>query len=73
MIQPVSCPICQKTLPPEVLGSKWFPFCSQRCKEIDLSRWLDGKYAVVQELDPQELYLQQLEGDLPLDGEPDEQ
>ena len=72
MIQPVSCPICKKQLPPEAVDSSCFPFCSKRCKEIDLSRWLDGKYAVVQELDPQELFLQQMEGELPPDLELEE-
>jgi hypothetical protein len=23
-----------------------FPFCSQRCKAVDLSRWFTGSYAV---------------------------
>ena len=23
-----------------------FPFCSERCKLVDLGRWLDGKYQV---------------------------
>ena len=23
-----------------------FPFCSERCKLIDLGRWLDGKYQI---------------------------
>jgi hypothetical protein len=23
-----------------------FPFCSERCKLIDLGRWLDGKYRI---------------------------
>jgi hypothetical protein len=23
-----------------------FPFCSDRCKLIDLGRWLDGKYQI---------------------------
>jgi len=23
-----------------------FPFCSERCKLIDLGRWLDGRYQV---------------------------
>ena len=26
--------------------NKYFPFCSQRCKLIDLGKWLDGKYAI---------------------------
>jgi hypothetical protein len=23
-----------------------FPFCSERCKLIDLGRWLDGRYQI---------------------------
>jgi len=23
-----------------------FPFCSERCKLVDLGRWLDGRYAI---------------------------
>jgi len=43
----VRCPICEEWLQ----GSdrtQWpeFPFCSARCKLIDLGRWLDGKYAL---------------------------
>ncbi len=35
------CPICDK---PSVKGS--YPFCSQRCKDVDLSRWLSDSYAI---------------------------
>jgi endogenous inhibitor of DNA gyrase (YacG/DUF329 family) len=35
------CPICRK---PGVLRFK--PFCSQRCKNVDLNRWLTGVYAI---------------------------
>ncbi|OCC04741.1 DNA gyrase inhibitor [Labrys sp. WJW] len=35
------CPICGK---PSVEASK--PFCSKRCADIDLSRWLKGVYAI---------------------------
>ena len=35
------CPICQK---PTDLAFK--PFCSKRCADIDLSRWLKGVYVV---------------------------
>jgi endogenous inhibitor of DNA gyrase (YacG/DUF329 family) len=27
--------------------AKLFPFCSQRCKLIDLGAWLDDKYKIV--------------------------
>jgi endogenous inhibitor of DNA gyrase (YacG/DUF329 family) len=55
MIQPITCPICEKSLPATALDSPFFPFCCKRCKEIDLSRWLDGKYAVVENLTPEQL------------------
>jgi uncharacterized protein len=35
------CPICGK---PRV--KKFRPFCSRRCADIDLHRWLGGAYAV---------------------------
>ena len=35
------CPICRK---PGVLHYK--PFCSRRCADVDLGRWLVGAYAV---------------------------
>lgn len=28
------------------LGSKGFPFCSERCRLVDLGAWLTDKYAV---------------------------
>ncbi|MCV6576866.1 MAG: DNA gyrase inhibitor YacG [Cohaesibacter sp.] len=45
------CPICEQ---PSQADS--FPFCSQRCKDVDLSRWLKGSYAIpaVEEDDPDE-------------------
>ena len=41
------CPICGKGFETATLDA-WpsFPFCSDRCKLIDLGRWLDGDYAV---------------------------
>jgi hypothetical protein len=35
------CPICGK---PRV--AQFRPFCSKRCADIDLNRWLKGVYAV---------------------------
>ena len=35
------CPICGK---PAAVGSK--PFCSERCRDVDLNRWLSGSYAI---------------------------
>jgi endogenous inhibitor of DNA gyrase (YacG/DUF329 family) len=43
----VLCPICQAVMVGQS-PSDWpyFPFCSQRCKTIDLGRWLDERYRV---------------------------
>lgn len=35
------CPICQKPTEASVK-----PFCSARCREIDLNRWFTGGYSV---------------------------
>ena len=35
------CPICDK---PQTAAFR--PFCSARCKQVDLSRWLSGAYAI---------------------------
>jgi uncharacterized protein len=35
------CPICGK---PAVFATR--PFCSRRCADIDLHRWLGGVYAI---------------------------
>jgi len=44
------CPVCRKTVQDPTEGqsgdSVFFPFCSQRCKLIDLGAWLDGEYAI---------------------------
>lgn len=38
------CPICSK---PAL--QKWAPFCSKRCADVDLHRWLGGHYAIPSE------------------------
>ena len=42
------CPICAKPVaePAGDLSKTPFPFCCERCKLIDLGRWLDGKYQI---------------------------
>jgi endogenous inhibitor of DNA gyrase (YacG/DUF329 family) len=36
---PARCPICGKPA-----SSAVQPFCSRRCAEVDLGRWLTGQY-----------------------------
>ena len=48
MIQTVKCPICEKDVkfhkkkkfPPN------FPFCSRRCKLVDLGKWFNEEYKI---------------------------
>jgi endogenous inhibitor of DNA gyrase (YacG/DUF329 family) len=46
-----TCPICGKPLSGKPLGETpqdqaYRPFCSKRCADIDLARWLGGRYAI---------------------------
>ncbi len=38
------CPVCKKKT-----KTDWRPFCSKRCADIDLGRWMTGAYAVAAE------------------------
>jgi uncharacterized protein len=41
------CPICSKQFAVATLDDlPSFPFCSDRCRLIDLGRWADGAYAI---------------------------
>lgn len=37
----MSCPICNRPG-----DAKYRPFCSGRCADIDLAKWLTGSYAI---------------------------
>lgn len=39
---PALCVYCRKN-PAEL---QWHPFCSERCRLLDLARWVDGHYRV---------------------------
>ena len=43
-----SCPICKKPVQ-YTRDNPVFPFCSERCKLVDLGNWLDGRYKVASE------------------------
>jgi endogenous inhibitor of DNA gyrase (YacG/DUF329 family) len=45
----MTCPICKS-------GTVWKfrPFCSRRCADLDLGRWVDGTYAIPSEEVPDE-------------------
>lgn len=45
----MACPICDKQT-----DQKYRPFCSKRCADIDLAKWMTGSYAVPS-TDPEDL------------------
>jgi len=47
----VKCPTCQKDVEWSE-ASKWKPFCSERCKLIDLGAWADESYSIASEEAP---------------------
>jgi len=58
------CPICEKTVTvARREDAPHRPFCSERCKMVDLGRWLDGTYAVPEPINPEEM---------PADASPDD-
>ena len=44
MIQLVTCPKCGKRV--EYEGNEFRPFCSERCKLLDLGAWADEQYSL---------------------------
>lgn len=45
----MSCPLCGEDTTPA-----YRPFCSKRCADRDLARWLNGSYAVPSQ-DPEDI------------------
>ena len=41
LLKIVPCPICGKPS-----SQQFHPFCSARCKDVDLNRWLSGVYVI---------------------------
>jgi len=59
------CPECGKPS-----AREHYPFCSARCKDIDLNRWLKGTYVIPGRDDEEEESESSDTGSLPPKGEP---
>lgn len=42
MTKPPLCPICRR----RPVTPEFKPFCSRRCADVDLARWLGGDYRI---------------------------
>jgi endogenous inhibitor of DNA gyrase (YacG/DUF329 family) len=49
------CAICGKRVGYEGPLPELYPFCSQRCKMVDLGRWFDEQYTIDRDLRPEDL------------------
>ena len=38
------CPVCGKRFEPD--EAEAMPFCSERCRDVDLHRWFDERYGL---------------------------
>lgn len=55
-----SCPICRAAVTARRPENPDFPFCSARCRTVDLGRWLGGSYSLpVRDESPSELDIAQ--------------
>lgn len=46
------CPICKEPLPEP---TEHHPFCSSRCRDVDLGNWLNESYRISRPMDVEEL------------------
>ncbi len=64
------CPTCHcKLVCADRAEAPYRPFCSARCKMIDLDKWLNEEYRVIEEL-PDELLEELQEQEDPSDPQP---
>lgn len=61
------CPICNTA----EIEKKFRPFCSKRCADVDLHRWMGGQYAVPA-VEPPDDFDAEIEKALAEQGSPDE-
>jgi endogenous inhibitor of DNA gyrase (YacG/DUF329 family) len=59
------CPICKKAVKN---SDAEFPFCSERCRSIDLGKWASGAYVIASPVDDAE---EQIRERTPEDDEDD--
>ena len=52
---PKTCPICKRSIPKEAEEAGYRPFCSPRCKTIDLGSWLTEAYRISRPLAEEDL------------------
>ena len=49
--RPTKCPTCKKS--GDWFAGQYGPFCSERCKLIDLGKWFNAEHAISEPLRPE--------------------
>jgi hypothetical protein len=49
------CPTCKKSIPSGPAPNPHRPFCSERCRLVDLGAWLDGGHRISSPLSEEEM------------------
>ena len=50
--QVIECPVCnRKVCFKHFSDATYFPFCSRKCKLVDLGRWFNEEYSIERDLD----------------------
>ncbi|MDX2200237.1 MAG: DNA gyrase inhibitor YacG [Phycisphaerae bacterium] len=50
-----TCAICGRTIDRNDPARRQSPFCSKRCQQVDLGRWLTEAYTIDRDLTPEDL------------------
>jgi uncharacterized protein len=58
----LKCPICESATKPRGENAS-FPFCSPRCKTIDLGKWVSEEYGIPAEGSEGEVHDESAEGE----------
>lgn len=49
------CAICEKEASFDGRLPREYPFCSERCRQVDLGRWFREQYSIDRDLSPDDL------------------
>ena len=65
----VKCPTCRK--PGDWFAGPFGPFCSRRCKLVDLGKWFSEEHLISRPIQPQDVHsAEEKSGPEERDGEP---
>jgi len=55
VVKTYRCVICRAEVPYQGRQPECYPFCSNRCRWVDLGRWFNGEYTIDRDLTPEDI------------------